>query len=77
VGHLDEVFAVDFSPIRKILASTSKDKKVKLWNIDTGKEIQSFSLNSLEIYSIAFSPDGKILACGTNDATISLIPLTT
>ncbi|MEH2317053.1 AAA-like domain-containing protein, partial [Nostoc sp.] len=38
-GHSDFVNSVIFSPDGKTLASASDDKTIKLWNLDTGKEI--------------------------------------
>jgi WD40 repeat protein len=35
-GHKDLVFALTFSPDDRYLASMSKDKTVKLWNVQTG-----------------------------------------
>ncbi|MFC2146077.1 TIR domain-containing protein [Acidobacteriota bacterium] len=77
---------VCFSPDGRILASES-DKHIKLWDIETGKELASFkahSGNPKKAYSgaiamVIFSPDGKKLAsCGTfEDSTIKIWNLET
>ncbi|MHC5832950.1 MAG: WD40 repeat domain-containing protein, partial [Nostoc sp.] len=61
-GHKDWVNRVVFSPDGKTLASASDDKTIKLWNLDTGKEITSFTGDKTLVNSVVFSPDGKTLA---------------
>ena len=51
------VTAVAFSPDGKTLASGSERFVIKLWDVVTGAELQSF--HSTMVSSLAFSPDGK------------------
>ncbi|MEH1858604.1 MAG: AAA-like domain-containing protein [Nostoc sp.] len=71
-GHSDEVFSVVFSPDGKTLASASRDKTIKLWNRETGKEITTLRGHSDRVISVVFSPDGKTLASASHDKTIKL-----
>uniref|UniRef100_UPI0019127CD2 WD40 domain-containing protein n=1 Tax=Hassallia byssoidea TaxID=482630 RepID=UPI0019127CD2 len=71
-GHRNSVNSVSFSPDGKILASASDDKTIKLWNVDTGKEITTLNGHTEEVNSASFSPDGKILASASADKTIKL-----
>jgi len=71
-GHTDKVNSVAYFPKagdnknRNVitLVSGSSDNTVKLWNLETGKEIRSLKTDSGYIYSVAISPDGKTIASG-------------
>ncbi|MEO0970427.1 MAG: hypothetical protein AAFX80_19400, partial [Cyanobacteria bacterium J06639_18] len=65
-------YNVVFSPDSRILASASDDRTIKLWNVDTRKEITTLTGHKDGFISIAFSPDGKSLASGSHDNTIKL-----
>ncbi|MDZ8228113.1 MAG: WD40 repeat domain-containing protein, partial [Nostoc sp. ChiVER01] len=76
-GHDNFVWSVSFSPDGKTLASGSDDKTIKLWNLDTGKEIRTLTGHDNFVWSVSFSPDGKTLASGSEDKTIKLWNLET
>jgi WD40 repeat protein len=46
-----------------ILASASRDKTVKFWDVATGKERATLQ-ETQAVRSVTFSPDGKLLASG-------------
>lgn len=75
-GHKDQVNSVAFSPNGQVLASGSNDGSVKLWDVNSGKEISTLysqdnkDLTS-EITSVAFSPDG-LLASGSMGGHVTI-----
>ncbi len=71
-GHSYSVISVTFSPDGKYLASGSHDKKIKLWSVESQKEVTTLQGHSKAVRSVAFSPDGKYLASGSVDSTIKL-----
>lgn len=78
-GHSDwfgGIYSIAFSPDNKLIASGSKDKTIKLWQVATGREIMSLEDHNDDITSIAISPDGKLIASGSKDKTLKLWTLT-
>jgi WD40 repeat protein len=81
--HGDEVRSVAFSPPDgRYLATGSFDRKVRLWNGQTGERVREIP-NPEEkeelsqghkdrIVRVAFSPDGKLLATASEDGTAKL-----
>src|SRR5487761_1700147 len=65
-GHSLCVYHAVYSPDGKSLASSSKDKTVKLWDA-AGKEARPLRGHTGEVYSSAFSPNGKLLATASED----------
>ncbi len=71
-GHSSWVNSVTFSPDGQLLASGSGNSTIKLWDVQTMKELRILKGHSSDIRSVAFSPDGQILASGSDDNTLKL-----
>ena len=72
-GHNGFVRSVAISANGQVLASAGwGDKTVKLWDVSTGRELQSLWGHADSIDSVAFSPDGSTLASGSEDKTVKL-----
>ena len=71
-GHTSTVNGVSFSPDGKLLATSSDDNTVKLWDTTTGQQIKTLTGHTGPVRSISFSPDGKLLATGSDDNTVKL-----
>jgi WD40 repeat protein len=54
------------------LASGSADYTIKLWSIESQKEVTTLQGHFESVTSIAFSPDEKYLASGSQDKTLKL-----
>jgi WD40 repeat protein len=67
-GHLAGVNAIAISPNGQTLASSSGDRTLKLWNLKTGKLIQSMG----GLGAIAFSRDGQILVSVSQDNSLQI-----
>lgn len=54
-GHSGWVWSVAFSPDGSKLASASRDRTVRLWNVGTGQVEQTLEGHSDSVWSVAFS----------------------
>ncbi len=72
-GHTDAIDDLAFHPDGQILASSSRDGTIRLWNIQTGRPLgEPLTGHRSAVKSLALSPDGQILAWGGADYTITL-----
>jgi WD40 repeat protein len=61
-----------FSPDSRILASTSDDGTVKVWDTATGQELRTLRGHTKAVWGVAISPDGRTLASSSLDGTVKL-----
>ena len=72
-GKLGIVDSIAISPDSQTLACGTKDKSIKLWNLQTGKLQDTISGLSDPVHTLTFSPDGKTLVSGgSEDGTIEV-----
>ncbi len=69
VETTDSVLAVAFSPDSKLVAAAGADRAIRIWEIDSGKQVALVEDHADWILDIAFSPDGKKLASASRDKT--------
>ena len=70
--HESGVTSVALSRDGTTLASGAVDGTVKLWDVETHKNIATLKGHADQVKSVAFSSDGTILASGALDGTVKL-----
>jgi WD40 repeat protein len=71
-GHELAVTAVAVSPDSNYVATASRDKSAKVWNLNSGREVRSFLGHQASVIALDFSNDGKYLITGSNDHTVKI-----
>ena len=68
-GHLDQVWAVAFSPDRRRVVTGSRDRTAKVWDAASGQELFTLTGHLEAVSAAAFSPDGRRIITGSLDGT--------
>ncbi len=55
-----------------MLASSSEDRTIKLWDVQMGEARQTLTGHRRKVSYVAFSPDGQTLASASADRTAKL-----
>ncbi|MDC0749676.1 WD40 repeat domain-containing protein [Polyangium mundeleinium] len=76
-GHTGSIRALSFSLDGKYLASGSRDKTVRIWDVAAGTEKLRLPEHGDAVTAVAFSPDGKLLASGSADKSARVWDATT
>jgi hypothetical protein len=65
-----KVRVVVFLPSGKHALSGGQDKRLKMWDLQTSKEIFRFKKNRVDVTCLAISPDGKTALCNGPQHTV-------
>jgi uncharacterized protein YjiK len=71
-SHTGSVMCLAFSPDGQTLASSSRDKTIKLWDPRTGELRQTLAPHAADVYCVAWSPKSDVFASCSADQTIRL-----
>ena len=72
--HTGVISAMDFNRDGTLLASSSWDHSVRLWDFKKGTLQRTFLGHRGEVWSVALSPDGDFVASGSKDGEVKIWP---
>src|SRR5262249_9775959 len=64
--------SVKLSPDGKTIASAGAEKRIRLWESATGKEVPQVQEHQGGVWALAFAPNGKSLVTSSIDTTLRL-----
>ncbi|WP_063711959.1 WD40 repeat domain-containing protein [Kamptonema formosum] len=73
-GHTDEVNAVAITPDGQKAVSASEDNTLKLWDLNTGKEMATFT-GEYPFNCCAVAADGVTVVAGDNSGRVHFLRL--
>jgi WD40 repeat protein len=77
-GHLNSICAVTVTPDGKRIISGSRDKTIRIWDLESGAPIgKPIEGHSNYVTAVAVTPDGKRIISGSYDNTIRVWDLET
>ena len=71
-NHSDWVMAVTFSPDNRYLASASRDRTAKIFDLKTGDVSSTYGGHKTPVQGVAFRPDGKAVYTADRAGSIHL-----
>jgi WD40 repeat protein len=80
-GHKQRIGVCQVSADGKRFATAGFDNVVKLWDVDSGKELRSWDMHMLVqersafVYNMAFTPDGKALVTANANSSLFILDL--
>ncbi len=72
IDERDDMYSITFNPEGTQLASGSADETVRLWDVETGATLHTFSFDAGWCTALTFNPQGDQLIAGGMDHTVRL-----
>lgn len=74
-GHDWTVYGLGFTPTGRLLVSGSADETVRVWDVASGRTLETFRWHRRWVTCLAVAPDGMTAAAGSADGTVVVFDL--
>ena len=71
-GHTGPVFGVAMSRDGRLAVSASYDKTLKVWDVESGRELRTLEGHTSFVYGVALSGDGRLAVSASSDKTLKV-----
>ncbi|PHH83657.1 hypothetical protein CDD82_5415 [Ophiocordyceps australis] len=71
-GHSGDIASISFSPDGGVLASSSLDATIRLWDVKSAKMLHILEAHDSGVENVVFSHNGKLLASASIDEVVKL-----
>jgi WD40 repeat protein len=75
-GHKDEVLCVSITPDGRLAASGSRDRTVRVWDLERGRCLHTFEGHKREVKGVGITADGRRVVSAGWDGTIRVWDVT-
>ena len=69
-GHTGWVYSVAVSKSDELVVSGSKDKTVRVWNVNSGQQTMVLQGHTDRVWSVAISSEDEFIVSGSSDKRI-------
>lgn len=76
-GHARDVWAATFSKTGSHVLTVSLDKTLRLWEVETGREVRTFTAVGGVLLTAALSPDERHVLAGASDGVVHVFSVST
>lgn len=76
-AHREEITSIAFNGDGTLLATSSADDTVKVWDLETGVELNGLVGHTGDVNGVSFHPSGMYVATASNDQTAKIWDLAT
>ena len=71
-GHRNRITKVLIHPIYNMVATSSEDGSIRLWDYETGESERIMKSHTGTVNNLSFHPNGQFLASCSTDMTIKM-----